>query len=191
METYKDLPILSFETQEAWRQWLDAHHGESSGIWLRYYKKGAGKATIVYAEALEVALCYGWIDSQSQKWDEISYLQKYTPRRKRSIWSQVNVEKVGRLIEQGLMQPAGLREIEAAKADGRWDAAYASFSQASVPEDLQAELDKHPEAKAFFESLNKTQRYSFITRISLAKKPETRARRLGLAMEKLKKGEKF
>ena len=118
METYKDLPVLAFETQEAWRQWLDAHHGESSGIWLRSYKKASGMPTIVYALALEVALCYGWIDSQSQKWDEVSYLQKYTPRRKRSIWSQVNVEKAGKLIAPHAWSMAGWpSETQSTKPD--------------------------------------------------------------------------
>lgn len=184
-----ELPVLAFANPQDWDNWLAEQHASSPGIWLRFFKKASGQATVVYAEALDVALCYGWIDSQVKKYDAESYLQKFTRRRPRSLWSQVNREKVARLIAAGKMQPAGFKEIEAAQADGRWEAAYASFSNATVPEDLQALLDAHPEAQGYFDSLNKTQRYSFITRIAMAKKPETRQRRLQATLEKLLKQE--
>ncbi len=184
-----DKPVLSFESPKAWEAWLIDHHQESDGIWMRIYKKTSKVPTVVYGEALDVALCYGWIDSQIKKYDELSYVQKFTPRRKRSVWSQVNCKKVEAFIAAGKMQAAGLKEIEAAKADGRWDAAYASFSTATVPNDLQILLDQNPAAKRFFDTLSKTKRYQFITRIELAKRPETRQKRLVITLEKLLKGE--
>jgi uncharacterized protein YdeI (YjbR/CyaY-like superfamily) len=185
-----DYPILLFATAQEWENWLADNFAQAAGVWLRFYKKGSGLVSINYTQALDVALCYGWIDSQVKKGDTQSYLQKFTPRKARSIWSQVNQEKVARLIESERMQPAGLAEIAKAKANGQWEQAYASFSQMEVPPDLAAELNQWPDAKAFFESLTKTQRYSLMFPISTAKKPETRLRRLHKALELLKQGKK-
>lgn len=186
MDTYKDLPMLAFTTEADWEAWLSQHYQDPKGVWLRFYKKGSKQPGIVYAQALDVALCYGWIDSQAQKYDEQSYLQKFTPRRKRSPWSKVNREKVGRLISAGRMQPAGQREIDAARADGRWDAAYDAFSRAQVPPEFQALLEANPEAKAFFEQMTQTNRYAVLYRIQTAKKPETRQRRMAQLLDMLK-----
>lgn len=190
-ETFRDLPVLAFETQAAWESWLADHHAEPQGLWIRFYKKAAKQPTVTYAEALDVALCYGWIDGQAQKYDADSYLQRFTPRRKRSLWSKVNRGKAEALIAAGRMQPAGLREIEAARADGRWEAAYDAFSKAEAPEDFAAELSRHPQAQAFFESLSQTNRYSFLYRIQTAKKPETRRKHIDKAIEMLQRGETY
>jgi uncharacterized protein YdeI (YjbR/CyaY-like superfamily) len=191
MTTYKDLPVLAFETQEAWRAWLHDHHADSPGIWLRIYKKGSGQPTVTYAEALDEALCYGWIDSQKASNDEASFLQRFSIRKARSIWSKVNREHVARLIEAGKMQPAGLAAIETTKANGQWEAAYDAQSTAKLPEDLEAALAANPEASAFWETLNKANRYAFTFRITTAKKPETRAKRVAWAIDKLSKQEKL
>lgn len=187
METFKDLPVHAFETQTAWRAWLDRHHAEAGPVWLRIYKKDSGQPTVTYAEALDEALCYGWIDSTKQTYDADSYLQRFGPRQPRSVWSKVNREHVTRLIDAGKMQPAGLRAIEAAKANGQWERAYDASSTASVPDDLQARLDAEPEARAYFESLNKTNRYAILYRIQAVKKPETRLKRLEWAMDLLRR----
>lgn len=191
IETLKDLPIIAFQSQEEWRAWLATQHTQSPGLWIRLYKKGSTQPSITYAEALDEALCYGWIDSTKNKYDADSFLQRFSPRKTRSIWSKVNREHVARLIETGKMQPAGLLAIEDAKRNGQWEAAYDSPSQSTVPEDLQAALDQHPEAKAFFEGLNKTNRYAFCFRIQTAKKPETRARRVAWAIDLLLRQEKL
>lgn len=185
----KELPIMMFARQQDWEQWLAQHHADSLGVWIQIAKKAAGIESVNYAEALDVALCYGWIDGQSKKYDESSWIQKFTPRGRRSIWSKVNREKVAALIASGKMQPAGLAEIERAKQDGRWEAAYDSPSRATVPEDLQAALDKHPQAGAFFATLNSQNRYAILFRVQTAKKPETRARRIQQFIEMLEKGE--
>ncbi len=185
-----DYPILAFASEAEWEIWLAENFALAPGIWLRFYKKASGVASVNYAQALDVALCYGWIDSQVKKGDETSYLQKFTPRKKRSLWSQVNREKVAKLIAAGRMQPAGQAEIDKAKANGEWEQAYASFSTIEVPGDLQAQLDQDPETKTFFESLTKTQRYSLLIPLSLAKKPETRERRLTKALELLRARQK-
>lgn len=190
-KTAKELPIMMFDRQQDWEQWLDQHHADSPGVWMQIAKKASGIESVNYAEAVDVALCYGWIDGQSKKYDESSWIQKFTPRSPRSIWSKVNQEKVAALIASGKMQPAGLAEIERAKQDGRWEAAYDSPSRATVPEDLQAELDKHPQASAFFATLNSQNRYAILFRIQTAKKPETRARRIQQFIEMLEKGEKM
>jgi len=191
MDAYKGLPVLAFETQGAWREWLDGHHQESSGLWLRIFKKASGHATVTYAEALDEALCFGWIDSTKAASDDDSFLQRFSPRKPRSIWSKVNREHVARLIEAGKMQPAGLAVIEAAKANGQWDAAYDSASNMVLPEEFQVALDAHPEAKAFFESLNKTNQYSFYHRIQTAKRPETRTKKVAWALDMLLRKEKL
>lgn len=186
-----ELPIMLFEDQQAWADWLDQHHGGSSGVWLRIAKKASDTASVSYAEALDVALCYGWIDGQKYTYDQGSWLQKFTPRRAKSIWSKVNREKVQALIESGRMQPQGLREVERAKQDGRWEAAYDPQSSSEVPADFQAELEQHPEAAAFFATLNKRNRYPILFRIQTAKKPETRAKRIAEFIAMLERHEKL
>lgn len=190
VETLKDLPILPFASQAAWREWLAVHHAEAAGVWLRLYKKGSAQPTVTYAEALDEALCYGWIDSTKNKYDDESFLQRFSPRKARSIWSKVNREHVARLIEAGRMQPPGLAAIEEAQRNGQWEAAYEPQSQATIPEDFQAVLEAHPEARAFLESLNKVNRFAFLHRIQTAKKPETRAKRIAWALDMLLRQER-
>lgn len=183
-------PVLSFASQDEWEAWLDAEHATSDGVWVKFAKKGSGVETVVYAEALEVALCYGWIDSQVMSLDERFYLQKFTPRRSRSKWSRINREKIEQLTNAGRMKPAGLEQVGLAKADGRWDAAYASPSTIEVPEDLQQALDANPKAAEFFATLSGSNRYAVLYQLEDAKKPETRARRLEKFMGMLERGEK-
>jgi uncharacterized protein YdeI (YjbR/CyaY-like superfamily) len=162
-----------------------------NGVWLKFAKKGSGVATVTYAEAVEEALCYGWIDGQAAGHDETFYLQRFTPRRRRSKWSLINRNKAERLIAEGRMKPAGLAQVEAAKGDGRWDAAYPSPSAATVPDDLQAALDQNPKAKAFFEALTGQNRYAVLYRIRDAKRPETRAKRIAEYVAMLAQGRTF
>ncbi len=185
------LPIISFKSPKAWASWLDKNHAKSSGIWLRLFKKDSGVASVTYAEALDEALCYGWIDGQLEKCDEKSWLRKFTPRRPKSVWSKKNIEHANRLIQAGKMKPAGRQEVEAAKADGRWGRAYDSPSAMQVPEDFLKELSKDKKAKAFFETLNKANTYAIAWRLQTAKKPETRAKRMQAILEMLKRGERF
>ncbi len=191
MKSADTLPTLLFASPQDWEAWLDAHHAETAGVWLKLAKRDAGVLTVTYAEALEVALCYGWIDGQKASFDEQFWLQKFTPRRAKSIWSQVNCAKATALIEAGRMQAAGLRQVEAAKGDGRWDAAYAGSRTIEVPADFQAELEAHPAAQAFFAGLNSANRYAFLWRIHTAKKPETRAARIAQFIEMLTQGQKL
>jgi uncharacterized protein YdeI (YjbR/CyaY-like superfamily) len=184
-----DTPIIQFAHQAAWAAWLHEHHASSAGVWLRIFKTATGIASVSYAEALETALCYGWIDGQKKSHDEAAWLQKFTPRRAKSIWSKVNREKAETLIRIGQMQPAGLAAVEQAKQDGRWDAAYDSQSKATVPPDFQAELDKHAAAKAFFATLNSQNRYAILFRIQTAKRPETRSRRMAEFIDMLARHE--
>ena len=184
-----DYPILFFANADAWEEWLGAEHAEADGVWLKFAKKGTGIDSLNYAGALDVALCYGWIDGQSKRLDEVYYLQKFTPRRTRSKWSKVNRDKVAALSAAGRMQPAGLAEIERAKADGRWDAAYDPASKATVPPDLQAALNANPDAAEFFSTLTGSNRYGILYRIQDAKRPETRARRIAKFVEMLRRGE--
>lgn len=173
-----DRPILLFESPQDWMAWLDENHAVSPGVWLRLSKKGSGLQSVTYDEALEAALCYGWIDGQKNRYDDSSWLQKFTPRRPKSIWSKINREKAEALIRAGRMRPAGLAAVELAKQDGRWEAAYDSFGSASVPGDFQAALEANPAAKAFFETINRQNRYAILHRIQTAKKAETRLRRI-------------
>jgi uncharacterized protein YdeI (YjbR/CyaY-like superfamily) len=184
-----DQPVLPFTSKDAFEAWLEEHHADSDGLWIKIAKKGTGIESVTRGGALDVALCFGWIDGQAKPVDETHYLQKFTPRRTRSKWSKRNVGKVAELIENGAMRPAGLAEIERAKGDGRWDAAYDSPRTSTVPPDLQAELDSDPEAKAFFETLSSTNRYAILYRLQDAKKPETRARRLEKFVGMLKRRE--
>ncbi len=173
-----NLPIVSFPSRESWAAWLDERHAVSGGVWLAIPKKGTGEAGVSYPEALEVALCYGWIDGQKGKLDDRFWLQRFTPRRPRSVWSRVNRDKALALIERGEMKPAGLREVERARADGRWEAAYEPQSTVAVPEDLRQALAANQAASDFFATLDSTNRYAILHRIHAAKKPETRARRI-------------
>ena len=173
-----ELPVIPFASCDAWEAWLEEHHTASDGLWLKLAKKGSGLESVTYDQAVEVALCYGWIDGQVRKFDEDYYLQRFTPRRPRSKWSKVNRKKATELIERGEMKPAGLREVERARADGRWDAAYDAPSTATVPEDLRRELEKNDRAREFFATLDSRNRYAILYHIQDAKKPETRARRI-------------
>jgi uncharacterized protein YdeI (YjbR/CyaY-like superfamily) len=191
METFKDLPVLLFAAQPGWRDWLEENHMQPKGLWLKHAKKSSGKTSVSYEEAVEEALCYGWIDSQKQAYDKDYYLQKFTPRGIKSVWSKVNVAKAEALIKSGKIQPAGLVAINLAKQDGRWDAAYDSSSSNKIPEDFLSELDKNPKAKQFFEALNKANVYAFSWRIQTAKKPETRKARIEKFIEMLNRGQKL
>lgn len=185
-----ELPILPFENKKKWTTWLAKQHDKSKGLWLKLAKKNSGIPSVTYEEALDVALCYGWIDGQKGSFDEQFWLQKFTPRGPKSIWSKINTEKVERLIARGEMKPAGHKTIEAAKQDGRWAAAYSSQKNTSIPEDFQTALDKNKKAKVFFDTLKSAERYSFLFRIQTAKKAETRARRIHQFIEMLEKNEK-
>ncbi len=173
-----DLPVIPFASQEAWEAWLEEHHATSDGLWLKIAKKGSGIDTVSYAEALDTALCYGWIDGQKGSFDDAFWLQRFTPRKARSKWSKVNRGKATRLIEEGRMRPSGLREVERARADGRWDAAYDAQSSATVPDDLRRALERNETAREFFATLNSANRYAILYQIQDAKRPETRARRI-------------
>ena len=185
------LPIMRFKLSADYRRWLAENHARSNGIRLRIYKKGSGEISVAYAEALDQSLCYGWIDGQKQKYDELSWLQKFTPRRPRSGWSKINTQHAERLIKSRKMAPAGLKAVEAAKHDGRWKAAYDSPSRAALPDDFLRELNTHKKAKAFFELLNKANTYAIVYRLQTAKKPETRTKRMKLILAMLARGEKF
>lgn len=187
-ESKQGLAIVELAGPAEWEQWLERHHATVPGVWLKFAKKGAGVRTVIYAEALEVALCFGWIDGQVGRYDAIYYLQRFTPRTKRSKWSQINVGHAERLIEQGRMRPAGLAQVHAARADGRWEAAYASARAIEPSEDFQAALDAHPEAAAFFATLTGSARYAFLYRLSNVKRPENRARRIADYIARLSAG---
>lgn len=191
MEMFKDLQVLLFSNQEGWRAWLEENHKQPQGVWLKHAKKSSGKKSVSYQEALEEALCYGWIDSQKQSYDTDYYLQKFTARGPKSVWSKVNVGKIEALITEGKMRPAGLAAVDLAKQDGRWEAAYDSASANKIPEDFLAELDKNPEAKKFFATLNKANVYAFSWRIQTAKKPETRKARIEKFIGMLNRNEKL
>jgi uncharacterized protein YdeI (YjbR/CyaY-like superfamily) len=183
--------IISFKTQNDFSDWLENNYTNEKGIWLRFYKKNSGVPSITYEQALEVALCYGWIDGQVKKYDELSYIQKLTPRRSKSIWSKRNVERVIKLEKDGKLKPSGILEIEKAKADGRWGIAYDSPANMIIPEDFIVELSKNPKALEFYNNLNKTNKYAITWRIQTAKRPETREKRMKSILEMLNKGEKF
>ena len=186
-----DLPTLTFASQGDWESWLAAQHAGSRGVWIKIAKKATGIPSVTHAEALESALCYGWIDGQRTSFDEAYFLQKFTPRRPKSGWSRVNREKALELIATGRMRPGGLREVERAKLDGRWDAAYEPQSAITVPEDLQRELDANPDAQAFFSTLDSRNRYAILYRLQTAKKAETRAARIQKFVTMLAQGLKI
>jgi len=183
--------ILHFEASPDLRRWLEKNHAATDGIWLRFFKKASGEKSVTYAEALDEALCFGWIDGQLKPRDKISWLQKFTPRRPKSLWSERNTQHVERLTKAGAMAAAGLRAAEAAKADGRWQAAYSSPGKALPPDDFLKELAKNKKAKAFFESLNKANVYSIVYRLQTARKPETRAKRMKIILAMMSQGKKF
>lgn len=186
-----EMQVVSFASSTEWRKWIAANHAKSNGVWLRFFKKDSGEKTVTYSEALEEALCYGWIDGQAKKYDAKSYLQKFTPRRPKSIWSKRNTEKAERLIQEGKMEKAGLQQVELAKADGRWQQAYDSPKDMKVPEDFLQQLSKNKKAKTFFDGLNKTNQYAIVWRLQTAKKPETREKRIKEILEMLSEGKKF
>jgi len=180
---------LVFATAADWEGWLEHHHADAGEAWLKIARKGSGHVTVTHAEALDVALCFGWIDGVRHKFDADHFLQRFTPRTPRSKWSRINRDKVGALTAAGRMRPAGLRELERARADGRWDAAYAGQRTITVPDDLQRELDARPAAAAFFAGLDSRNRYAILYRLQDAKRPETRARRLATFVAMLDAGE--
>jgi len=184
-------PIIPFPSQADWREWLELNYSLESGIWLQIYKKGSGIASLNYAEALDEALCFGWIDGQVKRGDEKYYLQKFTPRRKRSMWSKRNIENVARLESEGKMAPPGRKEVEAARSDGRWERAYDSPGNATVPEDLLMELAKDPATLAHFESLNKANKFAITWRLQSARTQVTRDKRFEAILDMLVKGDKF
>jgi uncharacterized protein YdeI (YjbR/CyaY-like superfamily) len=184
-----DDDAIAFATAADWEAWLEANHAVSDGLWVKIAKKRTGIDSVRYPEVLDTALCFGWIDALRRPLDESWFLQRFTPRRARSRWSRINREKVERLTAAGRMRPAGLAEVERARADGRWEAAYAGQKTITVPEDLQRELDARPEAKAFFAGLSSQNRYAILYRLQDAKKPETRERRLAQFVAMLEAGE--
>jgi|SRR5437660_6446397 len=191
MKNADSLTIIFFESRQDWEEWLKEHQAATKGLWLKLAKKGTNISSIDYQQALEIALCYGWIDGQKASYDEQHWLQKFTPRGPKSIWSKINCDKATALIAEGRMQPAGMLQVERAKADGRWDAAYDGQSKITVPADLQSELDKNQRAKEFFATLDSRNRYAILFRIQTAKKPETRAARIQKFVEMLAQNQKI
>jgi uncharacterized protein YdeI (YjbR/CyaY-like superfamily) len=187
----RDADTASFASRREWDAWLSEHHDSSSGIWLKVAKKGSGIDSVSQPEAVEVALCYGWIDSQGRALDDDYWLQRFTPRTARSKWSKINRERASALITSGAMRPAGLREVQRAKADGRWEAAYDSPSTATIPDDLRRALEAEPAALEFFTTLDGRNRYAILHRVHDAKKPETRERRIQKYVAMLAAGEKI
>jgi uncharacterized protein YdeI (YjbR/CyaY-like superfamily) len=185
------LPIRHFEQQEDWADWLTENHGSSLGLWLQLAKKGADVPSVSYEEAIEIALCFGWIDGQKKAHDEQFWLQKFTRRSDKSVWSKINKDKALALIEAGKMKPSGLLEVERAKSDGRWDAAYDSASKAAVPDDFQSALDSNPRARDFFETLDSRNRYAILFRIQTVRKAETRVKKIAQFVQMLTRHEKL
>ena len=184
-----ELAPTLFKSAKAFEAWLKKNHATSEGLWLKIAKRGSNEPSVTYPEAVEIALCWGWIDGQKKSLDDQHYLQRFTPRRARSVWSRINVNKVQALIEAGRMQAPGQAQIEAAKADGRWARAYDSARTSTVPEDLQAALEAEPAAKTFFASINASNRYAILWRIQTAARAETRARRIAQLVGMLARGE--
>jgi len=187
----RDLKIVSFKSAQEWEKWLAKNHAASQGVWLKMFKKTSQSLSISYPEALEGALCYGWIDGQKAGYDDNAWLQKFGPRQPKSVWSKINVGHAERLIQAGRMKPAGLQQIESAKKDGRWSKAYHSQSSAKLPGDFLREVSQNPKAKAFLGTLNRQNVYSIIYRLQTAKKTETRQKRISQFVEMLSQGEKL
>ena len=184
-------PTLHFDDAAAWERWLKKEHARASGVWMRIAKTGAEQPSVGHPEALEVALCYGWIDALRRNDGPRHWVLRFTPRSARSIWSKINRDKALALVAAGRMRAAGQKEIDRAKADGRWDAAYDGGRASTVPPDLQAAFDANPKAKAFFATLDSTNRYAVLFRLQTAKKADTRERRLRKFVEMLERGEKL
>lgn len=191
MSEAKSLPVKVFASPEKWNDWLSKRHSSADGIWVRMYKKGTGKKSVTYAEALDEALCYGWIDGLKKSYDEESWIQKFTPRRAKSLWSKRNREHIARLVKEGRMKPSGMKEVEKAKKDGRWEQAYDSAKNMEVPADFLKELKKSKKAYEFFKTLNKANLYAIGWRLQTAKKPETREKRMKILLEMMKEGRKI
>lgn len=187
--TLQDLAPVLFQNAKAFESWLQKHHNTSDGLWLKIAKRGASEPSVTYPEAVDIALCWGWIDGQKKSLDDQHFLQRFTPRRARSLWSKINVGKTEALIAAGRMQAPGHAQIEAAKRDGRWERAYDGPRTATVPEDLQAALEAAPQAKAFFATVNASNRYAVLSRIQTAVKAETRTKRIAQLVEMLARGE--
>jgi len=185
------LPTRRFASEQDWAAWLERNHDRSPGLWLQIAKKGANVASVSYPEALDVALCYGWIDGQKRPQSATFWLQKFGPRTKTSLWSRINREKALALVSAGRMRTPGMREIERAKADGRWKSAYDSARASKVPEDLERALKRSAKARRFFEALDRANRYAILYRLQTAKKAETRARRLADFLKMLERGRKI
>ena len=186
-----ELQIISFESQNHFERWMEENNSLTEGIWVRFYKKNSFTKSINYDKALDVALCYGWIDGQVKKFDELSYIQKFTPRRSKSMWSKRNIDHVSRLEKEGKMQPSGIKEVEKAKKDGRWERAYDSPGNMEIPDDFLRELSKNKKALEFFDSLNKTNKYTIGWRLQTAKSAESREKRMKEILIMMDKGEKF
>ena len=184
-------PVLTLDGAAAWEKWLAKNHETQPAVWLRMFKKGSGKQTLTYADALDAALCYGWTDGIMRSYDEQSFVQRFTPRKPRSVWSKRNREHIERLIKDKRMKPAGMAQVEAAKADGRWDAAYDGQKDMEVPADFLAAISKNKKALAFYESLSRANKYAIAWRLQTAKKPETRARRLTSLVQMIEEGKKL
>jgi len=191
MSEVKTLPVKAFTTSVKWHEWLLKNHANKEGIWMKLYKKDSKKKTITRSEALDEALCFGWIDGQSKPLDEKSWLQKYTPRRAKSLWSKINREHIARLTKEKRMQPAGLKEVETAKKDGRWDAAYDSPKNMEVPVDFLKELKKDKKAYEFYKTLNKANTFAIAWRLQTAKKLETRDKRMHVLLAMMKDNKKI
>jgi uncharacterized protein YdeI (YjbR/CyaY-like superfamily) len=194
MATRPEPSVLEVATAAQWERWLDRHHADTpEGVWLRLYRKDSKPPghTLTYADAVLAALCFGWIDGQGKRLDDASRVQRFTPRRARSVWSKLNVERAAKLIDEGRMRPAGLAAIEAARADGRWEQAYDAPSTAAVPDDFLAELAKRPKAQAFYETLTKRNTYPIVHRLQTARTDATRRRRIAAIVDMFERGEKF
>jgi uncharacterized protein YdeI (YjbR/CyaY-like superfamily) len=187
----KEFPVRAFRSLAEWERWLATNHSKADGVWLRFFKKGSGVETVSYAEAVEGALIYGWIDSQAKKYDARSYIQKFTPRRPKSVWSKVNREKVLALVRSGRLKPAGQAAVDAAKRDGRWEAAYDSPRTSAPPADFLKALRADKNAAAFYKTLNRANTYAIEWRIHAAKRPETRAKRIAALVAMLAAGKKL
>jgi uncharacterized protein YdeI (YjbR/CyaY-like superfamily) len=183
-----DLPVMEFVSAKAWAAWLEQHHDSSAGIWLKVAKKGTGVVTVTMPDVIDIALCYGWIDGLRHKHDDVYFRQRMTPRQSRSRWSQINRDKAEALLEAGRMQPAGLRQLDAAKADGRWEAAYAGSRTIEVPDDLTRALRRNAAARKAFDQLDSQNRYAILYRIHDAKRADTRARRIAQFVDMLTEG---
>ncbi|MEO8150688.1 MAG: YdeI/OmpD-associated family protein [Bacteroidia bacterium] len=186
-----DFAVMAFKTQKEWHRWLERNHDKINGVWIKLFKKDSDINSVSRAEALDEALCYGWIDGQAKSNDDQSWIQKFTPRRARSIWSKINIEHINRLEKEGRMKPAGIKAFEEAKKDGRLDKAYDSPANMQIPDDFLKALSKNKKALEFFNSLNKANTFAITWRLQTAKKPETREKRMKVILEMLRKGEKF